>query len=267
MAIQRKLLGLLKSKKHAITKQIREKVISKSFVSNKTFWNTVKPFLTNKGFFTNENITIKHKDKIVTDNSKLAHLFNSYYINIVENTSEMPPENIGNLECKSDDHLTVEKIIKHYKNHPSIETINKIYTKKENSSIPTTTTEEINKIIKELDPKKAAGFDEIPPKIVKMSANVIDSHSANIINNDSTKNVFSEKAKVPSVRPIFKKNKREKIKNYRPVSILNCFSKVYEKFLLEKFEPFINSFLSEYMAAYRKKYSTNHVLIRLIENE
>ena len=97
-------------------------------------------------------------------------------------------------------------------------------------------------------------------------ANVIDSHLANIINNDITNNFFSEKAKVASVRPIFKKNEREEIENYRPVSILNCFSKVYEKFLLEKFEPFKNSFLSEYMAAYRKKYSTNHVLIRLIEN-
>ena len=99
-----------------------------------------------------------------------------------------------------------------------------------------------------------------------MSGNVIDSHLANIINNDITKNVFSEKAKVASGRPIFKKNEREKIENYRSVSILNCFSKVYEKFLLEKFKPFINSFLSEYMAAYRKKYRTNHVLIRLIEN-
>ena len=107
----------------------------------------------------------------------------------------MPPENIGNSECKSDDHLTVEKIIKHYKNHPSIETINKICNKKENFDIPTTTTEEINKIIKELDPKKATGLHKIPPKIVKMSANVIDSHSANInndniINNDITKNVI-----------------------------------------------------------------------------
>ena len=41
--------------------------------------NTVKPFLTNKGFLTNENITIKHKDKIVTDNSKLAHLFKDMF--------------------------------------------------------------------------------------------------------------------------------------------------------------------------------------------
>ena len=76
-------------------------------MSNKPFWNTVKPFLTNKGFLTNENITIKHKDKIVSDNSKLAHLFNNLYINMVENTSGMPPEKIGNPECKSDDHLTV----------------------------------------------------------------------------------------------------------------------------------------------------------------
>ena len=90
----------------------------------------------------------------------------------------MPPENIGNSECKSDDHLTVEKIIKHYKNHPSIETINKICNKKENFDIPTTTTEEINKIIKELDPKKATALDKITPKIVRMSANVIGSHLA-----------------------------------------------------------------------------------------
>ena len=92
-------------------------------------------------------------------------------------------------ECKSDDHLTVAKIIKHYKNHPSIETINKICTKKENFDIPTATTEEINKIIKELDSKKATGLHKIPPKIVKMSANVKDSHLGNI-NNDITKNVF-----------------------------------------------------------------------------
>ena len=71
------------------------------------------------------------------------------------------------------------------------------------------------------------------------------------------KKAFSEKAKLASVRPIFKKNEREKIENCRPVSILNCFSKAYEKFLLEKFKPFIDSFLSEYMAAYRENYSTN----------
>ena len=98
-----------------------------------------------------------------------------------------------------------------------------------------------------------------------MPANVVDCHLANIINNDIAQNIFSGKAKVASARLIFKKNEHEKIENYRPVIILNCFSKVYEKFLSEKFKPFINSFLSKHMAAYRENYSANHVLIRLIE--
>ena len=101
-----------------LKKSYFDKVTSKGFVSNKTLWNAVKPFLTNKGFLTNKNITIKHKDKIVTDNSKLACLFNNYYINIIENTSEMVPENVGNPQCKLDYHLTIAKIIKHYKNQP-----------------------------------------------------------------------------------------------------------------------------------------------------
>ena len=89
-----------------------DKVTSKGFLSNKAFWNTVKPFLTNKGFLKNKNITIKHKDKIVINNSTLAHLFNNLYISIVESTSGMLLKIIGNPECKSDDHLTVSKIIK-----------------------------------------------------------------------------------------------------------------------------------------------------------
>ena len=98
-----------------------------------------------------------------------------------------------------------------------------------------------------------------------MSANVIDSHLANIVNNDITKIVFSEKAKVASVRSLFKKNEREKIENYRSVSILSCFSKVYEKLLLENLRPFINHFYQNIWQR-TEKYSTNHVLIRLIEN-
>ena len=48
------------------------------------------------------------------------------------------------------------------------------------------------------------------------------------------------------------------------LAYLVSFSKMYEKFLLEAFKSFIDTFLSEYIAAYRK-HSSNHILIRLIE--
>ena len=75
-----------------------------------------------------------------------------------------------------------------------------------------------------------------------------------------------DSAKIASVRPIFKKGERTEIKNYRPVSILNCFSKIYERFLHNQISSFSNEFLSDFISAYRKGCSTNHVLIRLNGN-
>ena len=89
---------------------------------------------------------------------------------------------------------------------------------------------------------------------------------ANIINNDKSNNNYSEHAKTGTVRPISKKDDRTKIKNYRPVSLLNIFSKIYERCLHENLTDYVDSFLSKFISAYRKSYSSNHVLIRLIEN-
>ena len=58
-------------------------------------------------------------------------------------------------------------------------------------------------------------------KFVKLSANVIDSHLANIINKDTDLNCDSENAKIASVGPTFKKDERTKVKNYRPVRPVN----------------------------------------------
>ena len=99
-----------------------------------------------------------------------------------------------------------------------------------------------------------------------MSANVTDSHLSNIITCDISKNKYYNHADTATVRPIFKKDDRTKIKNYRPVSLLNMFSKIYERFLHENLTNYVNTFLSKFISAYCKSYSTNHVLIRLTEN-
>ena len=50
--------------------------------------------------------------------------------------------------------------------------------------IPEATTEDINKIIKKLHPNKATDPDRIPLKVIKASANIIDSHLTYITNKD-----------------------------------------------------------------------------------
>ena len=135
--------------------------------------------------------------------------------------------------------------------------------KKNIFDFPEANTEDINKIIKSLNPNKATGPDHIPLKIIKTAANVIDSQLAHIINKDLKENKFSENAKTALVRPIYKKDS-SKIKNSRPVSLLNGFSKIYERFLHDSLSSFTDKILSKFVSAYRKFYSSNHVLLKLI---
>ena len=99
-----------------------------------------------------------------------------------------------------------------------------------------------------------------------MLAYIVDKHQTNVINNDLLRKSFSDSAKIASVRVIFKKEEKSEIGNYRPVSILNCFVKIYERFLHDQIASFSNEFLSGFISAYRKGCSTNHVFIRFIEN-
>ena len=154
-------LALKKVKKfcNKLTKSVKKayfhKVTGKGFVNNKAFWNTVKPFLTNKGFLTNETIAIENKGKIVTDKSKLVNLFNSHYINIVEKTSGCAPEIEGKPENKTIDIATVQSIIRKYQTHTSILNIESKNTVKYTFDTPAATSEQINKIIKELIARKS----------------------------------------------------------------------------------------------------------------
>ena len=65
---------------------------------------------------------------------------------------------------------------------------------------------------------------------------------------------------------MYKKDDRDHIKNYRPVSLLNGFSKVYERFLHDSLSKFTDQIFSKFLSAYRKSYSSSHVLMRLVED-
>ena len=53
------------------------------------------------------------------------------------------------------------------------------------------------------------------------------------------------------------------IQNYRPASLLNGFSKIYERFLHDS--KFMVKVLPKFVSAYGKSYSSNHILQKLIE--
>ena len=66
---------------------------------------------------------------------------------------------------------------------------------------------DINKIINSLNTDKTKG----PEIFIKLSANVFDSHLANILNKCIDLNYYSENAKIANVRPVFRRELKYKI--------------------------------------------------------
>ena len=96
---------------------------------------------------------------------------------------------------------------------PSWKAIQDTFPVKKEFKIEQAKVEKVNKILRKVNSKKATWLDKIPPKIVKMSANIINSHLTNIINSNLKQKAFSDSAKVASIHPIFKgKGERTEIK-------------------------------------------------------
>ena len=149
----------------------------------------------------------------------------------------------------------MRKSFQNIKNYPSVVKVKETFKNFKNFDLPKANPKDRNKIIKSLNLKKVTGPDKTPPKLVKLAPNIVDCHIRNILNQNISFSTFSEQAIIANVRPIYKKDKREEIKNYRPVSVLSSFSKIYEKFIQESITPFVDKFLSEFISAYRKAYS------------
>ena len=89
-------------------------------IANKNFWTFTQPFLTNKGFLENKDITLIEGNKIITSERELAKTFNEHYINIVEKSSGIKPKDISQCDKNQNIHKTIREIVKSYENHPSI---------------------------------------------------------------------------------------------------------------------------------------------------
>ena len=235
---------------------------------------------------------LRDDEKMITDEKKLVQLFNDHYINIVERSCGFKPEKVEFDFGSCNKNWVLSSILDKYRNHPSIVKIHKNRNLQSNSiPIPSSswgskiTPKEINTILKSLNSKKAPGIDKIPTKLVKLASDILAEPLSIAINNSIRTSTFPNNAKIATVVPIDKKtDDKYVISNFRPVSILNCFSKVYENVIknellksmnvyLSPFENVIKNELlksmivhtSPFISAYRKNYNKQHALLRLLE--
>ena len=79
------------------------------------------------------------------------------------------------------------------------------------------------------------------------------------------KGVFPDKLKHADIKPIYKKESRNKKGNYRPVSILPNLSKIFEHCTYDQLKDYFDKILSKYQCRFRKGFSIQHCLLAMIE--
>ena len=100
---------------------------------------------------------------------------------------------------------------------------------------------DIIKIIDKFNANKGAGNDNIGNFIIKRVANEIAKPLTMLFNLSITTGIVPEKLKIAKVIPIYKKDDAEKFSNYRPVSLLPCFSKILERLVYNRRVEYIDA--------------------------
>ena len=178
----------------------------------------------------------------VTDPQILCNNFNTYFANIGKNlANDIPRTNTTPLSylCNS---------------YPEFHPID-------------TTPQEVEVIIKSLK-DSAPGHDDIHVKIIKQTATIIAPVISKLINNSFLTGTFPNKLKTAKIIPIHKGGKVDDLTNYRPISILPCLSKIYERAMYDRLINFLNSnnILSNNQFGFRKNLSPKLAITKLIDS-
>jgi len=118
-----------------------------------------------------------------------------------------------------------------------------------------------------MEKKTTCGDDEINLLVIKIAIKFIAPILATLINQTLVQGYFPKSLKVAKVIPIYKSGPKDNISNYRPISILNSFSKIYEKIIQIRLDSFItkNNLLDNSQYGFRKQHSTEFALINLVD--
>lgn len=126
---------------------------------------------------------------------------------------------------------------------------------------------DVNKVIKQLKENKSPGPDGITNKLIKVCASSLTYPLTLIYNLSITNAQYPIRWKRAKVIALYKKKSKTNPENYRPISLLDCFGKIFEKLIYNQMIYFIKKYniLYNYQYGFREKHSTTHALVYVID--
>ena len=117
--------------------------------------------------------------------------------------------------------FTESKIASYYDNNT--------VSKDLNFQLSETSPEKILSILKDLNPSRGAGIDNLSGKFLKDGAHVLAQPISQRFSLSIKLNVFRRPFKTAKVKPLFKKGSKADPQNYPIISLLSLLSKIIER--------------------------------------
>ena len=114
---------------------------------------------------------------------------------------------------------------------------------------------------------KSPGYDDISFNVVKKCFGVLYKPLLHIFNLSIQTGIFPDELKITSVTPIFKGGENWNLGNYRPIPILPCFSKIFERIMYNRLYKYLtdNNILYKKQFGFQTGHSTEHAIIQLVD--
>ena len=188
---------------------------------------------------TSKTPNILHNNSLLTKPVPIADVFNNFFANIGSTLeSKLPP--------------------------PQNDPIDYLHGNFPNSmQVPEVTLEDVMKVIKSLKNKKC-NLDDFAPCIIKENVHLLSLPISILFNQSVNSGRFPKSLKFARIIPLHKKGPKTDINNYRPISLLNIFSKIFEKLMKVHLISFIkkNDILSNMQYGFQQGRSTIDALIK-----
>lgn len=178
----------------------------------------------------------------VTDTKKIVNGFNDFFVNIGKELASKLPQ-------------------------PTTNALSYIHSNHRKSIFLSPITEtEISECIMRLK-LGSPGHDDIMPNVIKQCKDHITKPLAHIFNLSIQQGIVPKPLKCALVTPIFKSGCPDEFNNYRPISVLPCFSKLLERLLFNRLYNYLstNDLLTDNQFGFRKKISTEMAIIIAID--
>ena len=123
---------------------------------------------------------------------------------------------------------------------------------------------DILEALNSLDPSKAQGPDELGPSLLKHCSYALCAPLLHLFSQCLQQHNIPSEWKLHSITPIYKSGDKTSIKNYRPISLLSCTSKILERIIYNKIiDHILTSSTSEQFGFLPNRSSTQQLLLFL----